>query len=257
MYALITGASKGIGKSIAFQLAAKGYNLVLVARNEASLADLAEVLSKRFNITVKYQIVDLQQPGAAEQLYTFCTNEQLPVSVLVNNAGRGSWGRFDELALAEQHQMMQLNMHALVDLTHYFLPMLKQQQTAYILNVASTAAYQAMPTMAIYAATKSFVVSFSRALKRELKNSSVSVSCLSPGPTDTHFIETAGMQALKEKAAKYEMTPDEVAKIAVKGMFAKKTEIIPGFLNAFSAFMLRFVPKSTPEKVVEKVYRVN
>jgi short-subunit dehydrogenase len=254
-YALITGASKGIGKSIAWLLAQKGYNLLLVARSEDDLKTLSVAIKSAHHVDVHYHLADLSNTGAAAQIVAWYTSLALPLSVLVNNAGYGQWGNFDELPLPDQMEMMRVNVDVVVELSHYFIPFLKLQQQAYILNVSSTAAYQAVPTLAIYAASKAFILSFSRALRYELKNTSVSVSCLCPGPTDTGFAHRAGMDALADLAAKFNMTSDDVAAAGLAGMFANKAEIVPGFLNKLSATAARHSPKRFIERVTAGLYQ--
>ncbi len=246
-YALVTGASKGIGRAISVLLSQKGYKLILVARSQADLKQFAAELPGG----ALYFAIDLSENGAAKKVAGFC--KDLAVSILVNNAGYGLWGNFDESDIAQQANMLQVNINAVVELTGYLLPQLKQQD-AYILNVSSTAAYQAVPTLAVYAATKAFVLSFSRALRIELKDS-VSVSCLCPGPTDTGFAHRAGMDALADIAEKFNMQPAEVAKIGVDGMFKKKAEIIPGFLNKVSAIGARHINKALIERISAGLYK--
>jgi len=149
--------------------------------------------------------------------------------------------------------MLQLNINAVAELTYYLLPQLKKQPS-YILNVSSTAAYQAVPTLAAYAASKAFVLSFSRALRIELKDT-ISVSCLCPGPTDTGFAHRAGMDAIAELAEKFNMRPAEVAKIGVEGMFKRKPEIVPGFLNKVSAIGARHINKALIERIAAGLYK--
>lgn len=254
-YALITGASKGIGKSIALLLAKKGYNLLLVARSEADLQDLGNSVKKNYGVEVAWLSADLSEPGAADIVFNWVNNIDVPVSVLINNAGYGMWGNFDDLDIKQQLSMVRVNIDALIELSYLLLPLLKQRQQAFILNVASTAAYQAVPTLAVYSASKAFVLSFSRALRFELKNSTVSVSCLCPGPTDTGFAHRAGMDALAELAAKFNMSPADVAAIGIKGMFKKKAEIVPGFLNKVSAAAARHSPKALIESVTAGLYK--
>lgn len=246
-YAIVTGASKGIGKELALLLANKGYKLLLIARSATELSQLAEELPGG----AMHFAIDLSEPGAAKQVADFC--KDLPVSVLINNAGYGLWGNFEESDLQQQLNMLQLNINAVVELTYYLLPQLKKQPS-YILNVSSTAAYQAVPTLAVYAATKAFVLSFSRALRVELKGR-VSVSCLCPGPTNTGFAQRAGMDALAELAEKFNMQPDEVAKIGLEGMFSRKAEIVPGFLNKLSAIGARHINKSLIERITAGLYK--
>jgi short-subunit dehydrogenase len=246
-YAIVTGASKGIGRDIAILLAKKGYKLLLIARSATELKQLAEELQNNS----LYFAIDLSEPGAVKKVAEFCNN--LPISVLVNNAGYGLWGNFEESDIQQQLNMLQLNINAVIELTHYLLLQLKQQPS-YILNISSTAAYQAVPTLAVYAASKAFVLSFSRALRVELKGS-VSVSCLCPGPTDTGFAQRAGMDALAELAEKFNMQPAAVAKLGVEGMFKKRAEIIPGFLNKLSATGARYINKSLVERISAELYK--
>lgn len=254
-YALITGASKGIGRSIALQLAGLGYHLLLTARSEGELQQLAESIKKDYGVNVEYLAIDLSDSDAALKLSDWCKVLSVPVAILVNNAGFGVWGNFESLALDEQIKMLNLNINALVELTYLLLPLLRAQNKAFILNVASTAAYQAVPTLALYSASKAFVLLFSRALRYELVDSPISVSCLCPGPTDTGFAHRAGMDALAELAAKFNMQADEVAQIGLKGMFRKKAEIVPGFLNKVSGFAARHLNKSLIERITAGLYK--
>lgn len=255
-YALITGASRGIGKSMAILLAARGYNLLLTARSESELKELSADIQSQYQVNVLYFAADLSAVEAASKIKTWCTDHNVTdISVLINNAGYGLWGNFEKLDIKEQMNMLQLNINAVVELTYLLLPVLKKQKKAYILNVASTAAYLAMPTLALYAASKTFILSYSRALTAELKNTSVSVSCLCPGPTDTGFATRAGMDVLAELADKFNMPADLVAATGLKGMFNKKTEIIPGFLNKLSYFGAKHLPKSLIERVTARLYK--
>lgn len=255
-YALITGASRGIGKSMALLLAQAGYHLLLVSRSAAELQQLSVLIQEQYKVKVVYLAVDLSVGNTTHQIAEWCNHQTSTLSVLINNAGYGIWGNFDQLQLSDQLDMLQLNINAVIELTHHLLPVLKQQKKAYILNVSSTAAYQAVPTLALYSASKSFILYYSRALRYELKSFSVSVSCLSPGPTATGFASRAGMQALDHLAEKFNMTPEIVAKAGLKGMFNKKAEIIPGFLNLLAVYSVRFVPKSLTEWVTANLYRL-
>ncbi|HEY0611638.1 MAG TPA: SDR family oxidoreductase [Chitinophaga sp.] len=254
-YALITGASKGIGRSLAASLARRKYNLLLVARSSADLATLSTTLAAEYGIQAHYLALDLSLPDAAQQVRNWCLEQQFKVSLLVNNAGYGVWGYFDELPLIDQCNMLQLNMQLPVELSWHMIPLLKEHPKAYILNVSSTAAYQAVPTMALYAASKSFMLSFSRGLRYELKRTQIAVSCLCPGPVNTNFIERAKMQAVQATAEKFGMTPEAVAEKALKGLFAGKAEIIPGALNAISALGTRLLPKAMIERIAAGLYK--
>jgi uncharacterized protein len=255
-YALITGASKGIGRSLAFALAREKYNLLLVARSEDVLKELKELLSK-YSVDVHYLAIDLSLPDSSELIRKWYSDKKINISILVNNAGYGLWGNFDKLSLSNQNNMLQLNIFAVVNLTYEILPLLKANPKSYILNVASTAAYQAVPTLSLYAASKAFVLLFSRGLKFELKDTGVSVTCLCPGPTSTGFIKRAGMAGgiIEERAEKFSMDPDKVAEIALAGMFRGKAEVIPGIANKIGAMFASLAPKKLTEKITANLYK--
>lgn len=252
--AIITGASKGLGKALAHQLAKKGYDLLLVARSEKLLTELAHDLSKAYHVSTHSLALDLSDRNASQAVYDWCIQNRFNPSILVNNAGYACWGFFDSLPIDQQQQMVQVNTGSLISLTHALLPVLKQQPAAYILNVASTAAYQAVPTMALYAATKAFVKSFSRGLRYELRNTRVSVTCLSPGPMATNFIQQAGMEAMQETAKKFEMPAAEVAKKGLNAMFNKKSESIPGLVNYLTVKFSNILPDALLEKIAANLY---
>lgn len=253
-HAVITGASKGLGKALAYQLAAKGYNLLLVARSENLLKDLAVQLSSQYPVQVHTLSLDLRETNSGNVIYDWCREVQFNPSVLINNAGYACWGFFDTLSIDQQQQMLQVNTGSLVNITHALLPLLKQQPAAYIMNVASTAAYQAVPTMALYAASKAFVKSFSRGLRYELRQTNVSVTCLSPGPMATNFIQQAGMEAMQETAKKFEMPAEAVAKKGLNAMFNKKSESIPGLVNYLTVKFSNILPDALLEKIAANLY---
>jgi short-subunit dehydrogenase len=257
-YALITGASKGIGKSLAHALAKRKINLLLVARSEGLLKELSIAIKKQYSVEVDFLAIDLSHPDSSKVIHQWCLDKGCSINILINNAGYGLWGKFDTLGLTEQNNMMQLNMFALVNLTHEMLPLLKLNKQAYILNVSSTAAYQAVPTLSLYAATKAFVLLFSRGLKSELKKTNIKVSCICPGPTSTGFIERAGMGGgiIEERAEKFSMTSDKVAEIALAGMYAGNAEIIPGVANKVGAMFTSFAPKWLTEKITAGLYKI-
>lgn len=254
-YALITGASKGIGKAIAQNLASKGHYLLLIARSEDLLQQLSAQLQQQYKIEVHYLAIDLSEENAITTIYSWMQQNNYAIDILVNNAGYGLSGAFENYPLQQHLNMMQVNMNVVVELSYLFLPILKQQPKAYILNIASSAAYQAVPYLSLYAATKSFILQFSRGLHHELKNTSISVTCISPGATDTGFADRAKVGAKALKAAeKVNMTPQQVAAIAVTGMFNGKTEVITGFINKAGAFLVWLLPKKLVEKTAAKLY---
>jgi short-subunit dehydrogenase len=254
-YAIITGASKGIGKSIAFELAKRNYNLLLIARSENELLALKKDIEAKYSIAVEVLVKDLSLPGSSLEVKDWINNHSIAVSVLVNNAGYGLWGSFEDIALEKHLNMLQLNINAILELTYFLLPFLKQQKQSYVLNIASTAAYQAVPTMGLYAASKAFVLLFTRALRFELKDTPVSVTCVSPGPVDTGFAERAGLNAFSKMAQKFNMKPEVLAEAAVQAMFDKKSEVIPGIINKISTYATRFLPKSFIEKTAAGIYK--
>lgn len=190
-YVVITGASAGIGEQFAKALAAEKQNLILVARREERLNAMAEKLKGQFGIEVEVIAADLAAPSGVDALAKQINDQQWPLSGLINNAGFGDRGAFSELGLERQLSMIQLNVTSLVSLTWQLLPKLRQQSGSFVINVASMAAFQAGPNMAIYYATKAFVLSFSEALHEELRDSGVAVSTLCPGATDSEFAQEA------------------------------------------------------------------
>lgn len=257
-YALITGASKGIGKAIAENLAARKIDVLLVARTEGLLKELAIQLTTDYNIKAQYLSVDLSASNASQKIFNWVISNNYPVNILVNNAGYGLSGSFEKYTFQQHLDMMQVNMTVPVQLTHLFLPQLKQQSTAFILNIASAAAYQAVPGLSLYAASKSFIVSFSRGLKYELKNTSVSVTAVCPGATDTDFPTRAEVtsQKAKQLAAKFNMQPTDVAAQAVEAMFSKKAEVVTGFVNKLGLFLTWLLPKKLLEKGAADIYGI-
>jgi short-subunit dehydrogenase len=254
-FALITGASKGIGKAIARNLAARGYDLLLVARSEDLLKETASEIAAGSRVDCQWLALDLSKDGSAAEVYAFCKQRALPVSILVNNAGYGLSGPFEKYTAETHVEMLHLNILTLVSLTRLFLPDLKKQSDAYILNIGSSAAYQAIPFLSVYAASKSFVLNFSRGLQGELKGSRVSVTCVCPGPTDTNFVNRANVGEKGQKAAaRFNMSPEAVAHIAVDSLFKRKSEVITGGMNKLSAFFAWLLPKSLVEGVARKLY---
>ena len=255
-YALVTGASKGIGKSIAEALAAKGKNLILVSRSEDALKELSLFIHKRYNVQVDYISIDLSHADSTERILAWVKERKYSIDVLVNNAGYGLWGKFDERSINSYNEMLQVNMLTVVQLTYALIPELKKHLKSYILNVASTAAYQAVPTLSLYAASKSFVLLFTRGIRLELQDTAISVSCLCPGPTSTDFINRAGMSdAIKKKSDAFAMSSDDVAKVGLQGMYSGSAEIVPGLLNKIIVAFTAIMPKWITEKIANDLYK--
>lgn len=245
-YTVITGASAGIGAEFAKQLAEKGENLILVARRTEKLESIANELMAKHAVDIRSFGVDLSVSTGSETLATLIENDGLTVSALINNAGFGDRGPFIELGQDRQMQMIQLNVNTLVELTHRLLPQIKQQKDPYIINVASTAAFQAGPNMAIYYATKAFVLSFSEALYEELKSQGVAVSALCPGPTLSEFAEEANItdSNLFKAGA---MTSEDVVKQALSKR--KNAIVIAGWTNQLSVNLGKVSPRAVTRKI--------
>lgn len=254
-YALITGASKGIGLAIAEELARRKFDLLLVARSASLLQAIAQRLATTSGVKTDFLAIDLAETGAAQRVFDWCKTRQYDVQLLVNNAGYGLSGPFETHTLVEHIDMMQVNMTALVELSYLFLPQLRQQSRAYILNIGSSAAYQAVPGLSLYAASKGFVLQFSRGLRQELKRSPVSVTCVCPGATDTGFVERAQVGEKGRKAAsQVNMTPQVVAQQAVEATLAGKAEVVTGLVNKFGKLMAWLLPKGPVEQIAGSIY---
>ncbi len=254
-FALITGASKGIGRAIATTLAARGYDLLLVARSGDLLEQVSTEIHQASNRNCQWLAVDLAGDQAAEKVYDWCRNNQYEVSVLVNNAGYGLSGPFENYSVEDHTEMLHVNIITLTKLTRLFLPAMLKMPAAYILNIGSSASYQAVPLLSAYAASKAFVLSFSRGLYQELRKTSVSVTCICPGPTDTNFVDRANVGVKGKKTAeKFNMSADAVAHIAVDSLFRRRPEVITGGLNKLSAFFAWLLPKTVVEGIAKKLY---
>ena len=241
--ALVTGASAGLGVEFARQLSKRGYRLVLAARRKERLDALAKELGNARAVAV-----DLSKSNAAARLMTDVEANGETVDLLVNNAGFGLIGRFAGLDAKRERQMIDLNVGALTDLCRAVAPAMIERGSGAILNVASTAAFQPGPKMAVYFATKAFVLSLSEALHEELKPHGIRVSCLCPGPTRTEFGDVAGFggNGLFDRVA---MTADKVVEIGLKGLDANRAVVVAGWLNKVGAASTRFAPRPVIRKI--------
>jgi len=246
---LITGASAGIGWEIARLFAKDQSNLVLVARREDRLNELAEKLRNEHQIEVTVIASDLSKPESPRQIHDRLKDEKVEVDIVVNNAGFGAIGKTVELDLYTQLDMIRLNIEALVHLTRLFLPGIIARNRGGILNVASTAAFQPGPFMSVYYASKAFVLSFTDALHEELKGTNVKVSCLCPGPTETEFADVADVNQINLFSSGV-MHVDDVVRIGYEGFRKNKPIVITGFRNKLLAQSIRFTPRFLVRKVV-------
>jgi short-subunit dehydrogenase len=240
--ALVTGASSGIGAEIARLLAADGVELVLTARRRDALDKVAQECRARGG-TAHVVVADLGKPGAAAALWAEATAGG-PIEILVNNAGFGYFRPFLTADLARDAELLQLNVASLVELSRHFVSARAgRTERAYLLNVASIAAYQAVPVFAVYAASKAFVRNFTEALHDELAGSPVSATCICPGGTHTEFHAQAGAGDYGWLATRSMLTAEAVAKIAVRAMCKGKRNVVPGLLNKLSCWGVRLVPR--------------
>lgn len=241
---LITGASSGLGAEFARQCAKRGDELVLVARRKGRLDALAAKLGGKAHVLA----ADLAEAGAPSRLLADLGQRGLRTQTLINNAGFGLAGRFEALPLERQREMIDLNMGALVELTHLVLPSMIERRQGGILNLASTGAFQAGPGFAIYFATKAFVLSFTEALHQELKASGVRVTALCPGPTRTEFGAVAGVTS--ERFDRFSADPEGVVSAGLEGLDANKAVVIPGLANKISAQSSRIIPRALMRRIV-------
>jgi short-subunit dehydrogenase len=251
--ALVTGASSGIGLEIARELAARGHDLVLVARSRDRLQAEAGRLQQQHGIRVHALAEDLASPDAPARIQAALDRQSIVIDVLVNNAGYGVYGRFVETPLDRELAMIQLNVVALTELTKRFLPGMVARRQGRVLNVASTAAFQPGPLMAVYYATKAYVLSVSEALASELEHSGVTVTTLCPGPTASGFQAAAGQQ--HSRLVKGRRLPDSasVARRGVDGLFRGERVVIPGARNWLLAQSIRFLPRRRVADAVKRM----
>ena len=249
---LITGASSGIGEAFARRLAAQGENVLLVARSEDKLMSLCNDLGRAGQVSAQYVALDLTTSDAPAKLLAETTRRGLAVEMLINNAGFGSMGDFTTLELKRELEMVDLNIKALVALTYLYLKPMRERKRGTILNVASTAAFQGVPYMATYAATKAFVLSFSEALWDENRAFNVHVMALCPGVTETNFFAAANTDTPPMRVAQ---TADEVVDTALKGLKRGKSHIISGWTNYIMTESERLVPRWIVARIAGKAMR--
>lgn len=249
-YTLITGASMGIGYELAKLFAKDKRNLILISRNILKLQDVKNELSK-FNIDIKILALDLKNSEDIQDLFNYIEANKLNINILVNNAGIGTFGDFNNIEWKSEEALIDINIKALTKLTKYFLPKVVKEKEGGILNVASTAAFCSGPRMATYYASKAYVLNLTEAIYEEYKAAGIKISCLCPGPVKTSFQDKAGIKKSKS-AKKYLMDAEEVAKICYKDFYKGKVIIIPGFKNKLLVMGNKLIPRSISRKIVLK-----
>jgi short-subunit dehydrogenase len=246
--ALITGASSGIGLELAKTMAQQGHTVILLARTAAALEQLAQELRQQYKVEAHVVLADLRQPAALNQIAEELARRQLRVDILVNNAGFGLLGPIAELDPQQQLDMIQVNVAALAGLTRLFLPGMIERKAGGVLNVASTASFQSGPNMAVYYASKAFVLSYTEALREEVAGTGLRVSCLCPGPTHTGFVAVAKMEGINLfKFGAH--SAQQVAQFGYAAYQANQAIAIPGLKNKLLAFGSKMSPRFLSRKI--------
>jgi hypothetical protein len=249
--ALVTGASGGIGRALAEQLAAGGANLILTARRAERLEELAGNLSVQHKVRVAVCAADLARPQAPQEIYEFCRRETSAVDILINNAGFGAYGEFHAQDAARVLEMVQVNCSAVVALTRLFLPAMVERRKGDVLIVASTAGFQAVPYISTYAATKGFDLLFAEGLAEEVRPYGVRVCCLCPGSTQTEFHGVAGQPQHQRR----QETAEKVARVGLKALAAGRSYVISGLGNYLGTHGERLVPRRFVTRVAARMFR--
>lgn len=258
---LITGASGGIGEAVADKLASRKKDLLLIARNEEKLEVQCKLLAQRYGITAQFIAVDLSEPESALKVFTEVSTRKLEVEMLVNNAGIGSSGEFAAQPLESELKLIQLNISTLVALTHLFLPEMQSRRSGTVVNIASMTAFMPLPYMAVYAASKAFVRSFTQAITEECKPMGVHVLLFAPGLTKTNFNAAAGLNAEKAQGLRSDhsqaanQTAEEVAGELIRALDKKRHFAISGRSNRIGAKILALLPPAMIAKNIASGYR--
>ena len=251
--ALITGASNGIGLELAYEHAKNGGNLILIARNSKKLEEIKSEIETKYNVKVNIISKDLSIKNAAQEVYNEVKNLNLQVDYLINNAGFGDFGMFISTKWNKEEEMINLNITALTQFTKLFIKDMIARKNGKILNLASTASFQPGPTMAVYFATKAYVLSFSEAIANEVKEFGVTVTALCPGPTASGFQTAAAMDNAKLFKDKKLPSSKEVAIYGYNAMLKGKTVAIHGTLNYILANAIRLLPRNLVTKIIRQV----
>jgi short-subunit dehydrogenase len=251
-WALITGASAGIGTALARELAAGGTNLVLTARRRDRLAGLAGELSAKHDIRTLVCVADLAQPPGPQEIFEFTESKNIVVDLLVNNAGFGAYGEFHKVRLDRFMEMVQVNVSAVIHLTHLYLPGMIARKGGDILILSSAAAFQPVPYITTYAATKSFDLHFAEGLAEEVRQYGIRVCALCPGSTETEFFQVAGQRNHTRRAPE---SAAKVARVGLQALAAGKSSVISGFKNRLGAETVRFVPRRMVAHIAGGMFR--
>jgi uncharacterized protein len=251
-FALVTGAGQGIGFAFASALAARHHNIILVSLPGEELGAKAAAISEKFNIEVRYYETDLVQDGNCQSLHTWVTENGLDVDVLINNAGIGSAGPFEEFPAAFYQKQISLNVIVPVLLSRLFLPAMHKMEKAFILNMSSMGAFFNMPNKEVYSASKSFILSFSRSMQAKLEGTNIQMTVISPGPVDSNPRLLEIHKNLKGIARKAVMKPEDVAEAGLEALFNGKNEYVPGAINRLLLKLNRIIPMPIQKSIIRK-----
>jgi short-subunit dehydrogenase len=251
-WALVTGGSAGIGVALAKQLASEGTNLVLTARRSDRLAEVARELQKLHTIRTEIIAADLARPDAPQQIYDFTAQKGIEIDLLINNAGFGQYGELTAVPAERLLDMVQVNCTAVVHLTRLFLPQMIARRRGYVLILASTASFQAVPFISTYAATKAFDLLFAEGLAEEMRPHGVRVCALCPGSTESEFHAVAGQEKFTSKSPE---TAEKVARTGLEALLAGKSYVISGLGNYLGAQSQRLVPRRMVTRIAANMFR--
>jgi short-subunit dehydrogenase len=251
---LVTGASSGIGRELARQFAKHGHPLVIVAPVQSELDAVAAALRQEYGVTVQAIAKDLEHEDAAQEIFDELAEDDIQIDILVNDAGHGQRGNFWEVSLERHISVIRLNVEAVIRLSRLFLPSLVKRGRGRILNLASIAGFEPGPLMAVYHASKAFVLSWSEALATELKDTGVTVTALCPGPVDTDFFPKAEMVETNAFQNAKVMSPQEVAEAGYDALMRGERVYVPGGMNKAMVFSRRFMSESAQAKMNEHMY---
>ncbi len=251
-WALVTGASAGIGVALARELAAGGAHLILTARRKDRLDEFAARLHAEHGVSVEVCVADLAEPGAPQAIFAFTQGKGIAVEVLIDNAGFGAYGPFEQVPVRRLLEMVQVNISAVVELTHLYLPAMLERRRGYILILASTAGFQAVPYIATYAATKAFDLLFAEALAEEVRHRGVFVTALCPGATSTEFKQVAAQPDYAFRSAE---TPDAVARVGLAALAHGKPVVISGARNRLMQQSQRLAPRRLVTSMAARMFR--
>ncbi|MDQ8184122.1 SDR family oxidoreductase [Pelagicoccus sp. SDUM812002] len=253
--ALITGATSGIGQALAEEFARNGHDVIVVSRDENHVDEVASTLARKHGVTALGLAYDLTEAGAAEALQQELEKRNIEIEILVNNAGRGQRGDFQDIPWEDHLEVIRLNIEALTKLTHLYLAIFLERGHGRVLNLGSIAGFQPGPLLSVYHATKAYVVSLSEGIAEEIKDSEVTITCLCPGPTDTEFFDRAdASESRVSQNASMQQSAAEVAKNGYHAMMKGETVHISGGMNKALTFLRRILPESTQAKFNEMLY---